>query len=198
MKKLATLLVVSCILLMSCADSSTTHSDMPAPSETGAELLLNVTAEAGGTVPTELNGKYPVNTWVELTASPLPGFSFYRWTVYYGGSATLQYTRNQNPARFTLQNDTTIVATFREANKLFHFDLIDPLGGIPAVIASFAVGNYLEGEAIGLMVRSGEFDRWVVYSSDFEVLEIINQNVITFVMPPHDVILAVEYKGATH
>jgi len=194
MKRLVVFLVISCIVLMSCAGSSTTHSSAPVPSETATEFLLNVTAETGGTVPAELSGKYPPSTNIELTAYPLQGFSFYRWIIYSGDSAAPQYTRNQNPARFTLQNDAIIIAAFRETSKLFYFDIIDPRGGIPAGIASFVAGNYLEGEAIGLMVRSDEFERWVVYSSDFEVLEIINQNVITFIMPPYDVILAVEYR----
>jgi hypothetical protein len=174
-------------------------SSTPTSSVPEAEYILNITAEAGGVVPIGLNGPYPARETIEIVAHPNPGFSFYRWVVYSDDSEGPWLFKNQNPAQFTIQWNLNIVATFKKASELFHLEIIDgPHGGIPAGGARVYSGNYLEGEVIsGLIVRSHEgwvFERWIVYSNDYEIKGTIDRNVSTFIMPPYNVFLVAEYK----
>ncbi|MCL2678701.1 MAG: hypothetical protein FWF18_00115 [Dehalococcoidia bacterium] len=196
MKKLMPLLVaflVALTLPISCNSATT-------PSEAG--FLLNVTAGPGGTVQSEVNGTYSPREQIEITAYPDHGFSFYRWVVYSADSSGPWLFKNQNPARFAIQWNLDIVATFKETSELFFLSIVDgPHGGIPAGGASIYSGNYLAGEVIaGLIVRPNpgwSFERWVIFSRDFEIMGTIEHGVDTFVMPSYDVILVAEYKEAS-
>ena len=165
MKKLITLFAIFCLALTSCTGGT----------ESG--FLLNLKAEAGGTIPgqSSLSGRYPEGTRFELTANPNPGYSFYRWLICSSDYETLQ-TYHQNPVNLTMPPyEVIVVATFRKSSELFYLDIVCEAGGsVP--LASLIVGNYLQGEAIGLRVRNDPgwvFEKLVVYSSDYEVLETI-------------------------
>ena len=211
MKKLIIGLFTICIGLASCTPGTTSaspsDSSTPTPSTTTpitpeVSYIINVSAGIGGTVPTELNGKYPAQTDIELEATPLPGFAFYIWEIVDyldNGSVISQWIEKQNPIRWIVQHNMDIVATFKEASELFNLNIIDgPHGGIPVGGAARYSGNYLEGETIGgLIVRSlpgWAFEGWTIYSSDYEVIGTLDRSVGTFAMPPYDVILVAEYR----
>lgn len=214
MKKLVMGLSVICLALASCISSPTSvppsDSSIPmssTPTTTPISMpvgnyLLSVTAGPGGTVPTELSGVYPAHTTVEIIAYPDPGFRFYRWVVN-SGDPENSHAIIRNPAQFAIYLcDVDVVATFKEASVLFHLDIIIDRSGLAAEGEPVYSGNFLEGEDVGreYILRpplGWPFERWIVYSSNYEVMGTISRGVYTFAMPPYDVILVAEYREET-
>ena len=208
MKKLLITLFAICLTSTSCTvgttlvsslDSNVPTSSMPIPDKTpGAGFILNVTAEAGGSVPAELSGTYPAGELIQLTALPEPGFRFHRWITNSDNPEDSQIS-HRNPIQYaTRSHDVTITATFKEESVIFHIDIIIDRSGLVTEGEPLYSGNFLEGEEVarGFILRpplGWPFEKWIIYSSNYEVMGTIDRGVNTFVMPPYDVILVAEY-----
>ena len=199
MKKLAIIFIVFCIALMPCI--SCTPEGSGVPSETASTSLFSITAANGGTVPAELNGRYPDGTRLEVTAIPDPGYAFYRWVDLESNDFLWPLLAKQNPAELTLYGDQSIIATFRKASELFHLTITadETRGSIAGGMGKYLSGNYFEGSVIGLPWQMRPlpgfgFDKWVIYSSDGEALWTIDQWDAYFTMPPYDVIVMASFK----
>ena len=197
MKKLIIIFIVLCIALMPCI--SCTPEGSGVPSETASTSLFSITAANGGIVPTELNGRYPDGTRLEITAIPDPGYAFYRW-VDLEYDDFLPYFSKQNPAELTIYGDRSIIATFRKASELFYLTITadETRGSIAGGMGTYLSGNYFAGSMIGLPPMRPfpgfGFDKWVVYSSDGEILQTIDQWDAYFNMPSCDVIVMASFK----
>jgi hypothetical protein len=170
--------------------------------DTTSEFLLNIVAEKGGTVPSDLSGRYHAATQIEVMVTPDPGYSFYKWTVYWHYPDVFPDTSFSNPYQLTMPDcDVTMVATFGKSSELFSVTYADgPGGGFAGGMVAQYTGNYYVGSEVPIpwirVFPGYERDKIVAYSSDGEVLwtKYDNAWAPTFKMPACDVIIMVTFK----
>ena len=94
------LLLISLILIISCAKEDSQSTDNP-PYQITKNYTLSVTAGEGGSVATT-GGTFSIGTEISITATPNEGYVFSSWS---NGSTA-------NPLTVTLNSNTTITANF--------------------------------------------------------------------------------------
>ena len=148
MKKLITQFIVLCFVLTLGTSCTLDNSNTPMSSiDTTSEFLLNIVAEKGGTVPSDLSGRYHAAKQIEVMVTPDPGYLFYRWTVYWNYPDVFPDTSFSNPYQLTMPDcDVTMVATFGESSELFSVTYSDGTGGgfAGGMVAQYT-GNYYVG-----------------------------------------------------
>ena len=197
MNKLIILFVALCLSLMSYAGCVSDDSDI------ASGFRLNIVAEKGGTIPTDLNGRYPVSTLIEVVATPDPGYSFYRWTVYQNGVEIHSCDNVSNQYRLFMPDcDVKMVATFGKTSELFSVAYASGEGGgFAGGMDMCYTGTYYVGDLVptSIMMRvhlGYTFDKTIVYSNDGEVLwtQYHDEGGPPFVMPACDVTIMVMFK----
>lgn len=87
---------------------------------TPVRYTITVQSEAGGSVNEEVSGQYPMNSKINLKATPDEGYTFKRWLNYYGGAFENEFspeTVYTSPAA-----SVTIYAQFEEDVSSIMFD----------------------------------------------------------------------------
>jgi hypothetical protein len=117
MKHLGVLLFVSCLILASCADSSSPTSP-PLPQTRRVALTIVASPSDGGRVtisPSQTD--YAPDTVVTLTATANPGYSFNGWSgdrrISHGQYPYVSWNNPYNPCSITMSSSKTITAHFK-------------------------------------------------------------------------------------
>ena len=137
------LLLISLILIISCAKEDSQSTDNP-PYQITKNYTLSVTAGEGGSVSTT-GGTFSIGTEISITATPNEGYVFTSWS---NGST-------ENPIKITLSSNIELSANFEIVINYFSFSLLISEGGsVSSSIGSPVTGTYEEGTEITLIANA--------------------------------------------
>jgi hypothetical protein len=178
MNKLSTIIVAILSVISLNLSTSCKNENLDEEVQIGVQgealFKVQINASQGGNVNTS-GGSYPINTQIEITATPNDGFEFTGWS----GNAS----SNENPLSYTVVGNADITANFGEL-VTYSLTLSSTLGGS----INTASGEYAENSLIQLVAEPDDGYEFVSWTQNSNVIS--NESTFVYEVQSESLLIA--------